>query len=438
LRCNQLFFIRDVAIVSSDVVIRVEGLGKKYMVGHRAERYVTLRDVLAQRTRAILNMASGRKAESTKPSLEEFWALNDVNFEIKRGEVIGLIGRNGAGKSTLLKVLSRITEPTKGRATIKGRVASLLEVGTGFHPELTGRENIFLNGAILGMRHEEIKRRFDEIVAFAEVEKFIDTPVKRYSSGMNVRLGFAVAAHLEPEVLIVDEVLAVGDLEFQKRSLGKIDTIAHSGRTVLFVSHNMPSVAALCTRGLVLDKGGLVADGDINTAIATYTSHATGNRNFDGYLLYERSEPVLSDATVTRVEILDLEGSRLNGVSPDQPVIFRLHYWNRINIPQWSVILELRSMAGPILLMLQSNPKQAQAETAPGDHYMDCLVEHLPLGPGQYLVSFGVAVHGVRTIDWAHDVSVLLVQDSDDQELQPAPNSAALLSVRTRWQPGRS
>src|SRR5215467_12165699 len=234
--------------MAGDVVIRAEGLGKKYLIGHVAddERYVALRDVLARGARNFwrktVGMARGR-AIVASDTVEEFWALKDLSFEVKRGEVLGIIGRNGAGKSTLLKILSRITEPTEGRVTINGRVASLLEVGTGFHPELTGRENIYLNGAILGMTRDEIRRKFDEIVAFAEVEKFLDTPVKRYSSGMYVRLAFAVAANLEPEILIIDEVLAVGDAEFQKKCLGKMDSVATAeGRTVIFVSHNMAVV----------------------------------------------------------------------------------------------------------------------------------------------------------------------------------------------------
>ena len=260
----------------SDVIISVEGLGKKYRIRHQqqGQRYVALRDVIAQKFAAPFKFLRRSKREenragvfpsalstlpssgetpsppSTLPSSratrEDFWALRNVSFEVKRGEVVGIIGRNGAGKSTLLKILSRITEPTEGRVRIDGRVASLLEVGTGFHPELTGRENIFLNGAILGMHRAEIKQKFDEIVAFAEVEKFLDTPVKRYSSGMYVRLAFAVAAHLEPEILIVDEVLAVGDAEFQKKCLGKMESVSRSeGRTVLFVSHNMQAIRNL-------------------------------------------------------------------------------------------------------------------------------------------------------------------------------------------------
>ncbi|HEX7956508.1 MAG TPA: ABC transporter ATP-binding protein, partial [Pyrinomonadaceae bacterium] len=234
-------------------IIRVEGLGKQYRIGARGASYDTLREALMGALRAPLR---GRGASGGE---EIFWALKDVAFEVEPGEVLGIVGRNGAGKSTLLKVLSRITEPTEGRVELYGRVASLLEVGTGFHPELSGRENIFLNGAILGMRRAEIARKFDEIVAFAEIERFIDTPVKRYSSGMYVRLAFAVAAHLEPEILIIDEVLAVGDAAFQQKCLGKISSVARQGRTVLFVSHNMVAVKTMCTRALLL-HGGRVAD----------------------------------------------------------------------------------------------------------------------------------------------------------------------------------
>jgi lipopolysaccharide transport system ATP-binding protein len=259
----------------SDVVIRAEGLGKKYLIGHEGKResYVALRDVVARNLKGFVRSAgdvlSGRQL-IVGDEVEEFWALKDVGFEVKRGEVLGIIGRNGAGKSTLLKILSRITEPSAGRVEIKGRVASLLEVGTGFHPELTGRENVYLNGAILGMSRAEIKRKFDEIVAFAEVEKFLDTPVKRYSSGMYVRLAFAVAAHLEPEILVVDEVLAVGDAEFQKKCLGKMGEAASGGRTVLLVSHNMVAVRSLCRRCLVLKQGRLLHDGPTDNGIATF------------------------------------------------------------------------------------------------------------------------------------------------------------------------
>jgi lipopolysaccharide transport system ATP-binding protein len=260
----------------SGVLIQTEGLGKRYIIGHQAqrERYTALRDVLMRRARTFARKTSDLlhgRAVIEGDELEAVWALRDVNFEVKRGEVLGIIGRNGAGKSTLLKILSRITEPTTGRVLLRGRVASLLEVGTGFHPELTGRENIFLNGAILGMRRAEIRLRFDEIVAFAQVERFLDTPVKRYSSGMYVRLAFAVAAHLEPEILVVDEVLAVGDAEFQRKCLGKMrDVSSREGRTVLFVTHTMASVSALCSRAIILDQGSLAFDGSIQEAISRH------------------------------------------------------------------------------------------------------------------------------------------------------------------------
>ncbi len=256
--------------MNADTVIAVEGLSKRYLIGHQL-RHDTLRDAMVQGVRGLVSRVRRHDAGG-RADREEFWALRDVAFEVRRGEVLGIIGRNGAGKSTLLKILSRITEPTRGRVALRGRVASLLEVGTGFHPELSGRENIFLNGAILGMSREEIRRKFDEIVAFAEVEQFLDTPVKRYSSGMYVRLAFAVAAHLEPEILIVDEVLSVGDVAFQRKCVGKLQDVAGtSGRTVLFVSHNLPVVRRLCPRALLLDRGRIAAAGAAAEVLNTYT-----------------------------------------------------------------------------------------------------------------------------------------------------------------------
>jgi len=264
--------------------IKVENLGKSYLVGHnnaQAERYTALRDVLTRNARNLArktrDMLTGRQIVQGD-EVEEFWALKDINFEIQPGDRVGIIGRNGAGKSTLLKILSRITEPTTGRVTINGRVASLLEVGTGFHPELTGRENIFLNGAILGMGRKEIQRKFDEIVDFAEVEKFLDTPVKRYSSGMYVRLAFAVAAHLEPEILVVDEVLAVGDAQFQKKCLGKMEDMGRGGRTILFVSHNMGMISNICDKGVFLENGKITMIGNIDRCIDRY-----GESSSSGY-----------------------------------------------------------------------------------------------------------------------------------------------------------
>lgn len=259
----------------SDTIISVENVGKSYFIGHEKQRgYASIGDIIYQKARGIsrglIDTFRGKQLISGN-EIEEFWALKDVNFEVKQGDAIGIIGRNGAGKSTLLKVLSRITEPTRGKITLKGRIASLLEVGTGFHPELSGRENIYLNGAILGMSRAEIRQKFDEIVDFSGVEKFLDTPVKRYSSGMYVRLAFAVAAHLEPEILIVDEVLAVGDAEFQKKCLGKMkDVSEHGGRTVLFVSHNISAVKQLCNRALLMQNGRVMFDSGVQNAINEY------------------------------------------------------------------------------------------------------------------------------------------------------------------------
>src|SRR5438034_1080690 len=270
--------------MADDVVIRAEGLGKKYLIGHAVELgwHFTFRDAMVRGAhnlwRKAADMARGRAIVAGN-MVEEFWALRDVSFEVHRGEVLGIIGRNGAGKSTLLKILARITEPTRGEADLLGRVGSLLEVGTGFHPELTGRENIYLNGSILGMRREEIERQFDEIVAFAEVEEFVDTPVKRYSSGMYVRLAFAVAAHLETEILVVDEVLAVGDAQFQKKCLGKMEDAGKRGRTVLFVSHHLGAILQLCPSAILLRQGALVAQGGSQVIIEQYLSSLSSARN---------------------------------------------------------------------------------------------------------------------------------------------------------------
>lgn len=263
--------------------IKIEGLSKKYIIGHqKQERYTALRDVMMHKMRGLgQRLRHPLSPNQEEVDVEEFWALKDINLEIQQGDRVGIIGRNGAGKSTLLKVLSRITEPTNGKIHLNGRVASLLEVGTGFHPELSGRENIYLNGAILGMGRDEIKRKFDEIVGFSGVEKFLDTPVKRYSSGMYVRLAFAVAAHLEPEILIVDEVLAVGDAEFQKKCLGKMEEVGKEGRTVLFVSHNMGAIRSLCSNAVLMHKGSVSGYGNVEDQINSYLSTPLSNKVVD-------------------------------------------------------------------------------------------------------------------------------------------------------------
>lgn len=315
----------------SDSVIRVENLGKKYRLRHQLQghRYKALRDVLTDLPKRLfsrLRTGSPHSPPDSEPATEDFWALQDVSFEVKQGEAVAIIGRNGAGKSTLLKLLSRITAPTRGRIELEGRVASLLEVGTGFHPELTGRENIYLNGAILGMMRTEIKRKFDEIVAFAEVEKFLDTPVKRYSSGMYMRLAFAVAAHLDPEILIIDEVLAVGDASFQKKCLGKIGKVVQGGRTVLFVSHNMAAVANLCSRALLLVQGRTDMDGPVGAVLERYIQ---AGRELHGELTWNNPNeaPGNSKVRLHAVRVCS-EGGATSDVSIDKECRIVIDYWN--------------------------------------------------------------------------------------------------------------
>jgi lipopolysaccharide transport system ATP-binding protein len=296
-------------------IITVDGLSKSFLIAHNSGRqghtpYTTLRDVIGREFRNVArktkHMLRGRQVHQGD-RLVEFWALKNVSFEVKEGEVLGIIGRNGAGKSTLLKILSRITEPTEGRIVLRGRVGSLLEVGTGFHPELTGRENVFLNGAILGMTRREISKKFDEIVAFSEVENFLDTPVKWYSSGMYVRLAFAVAAHLEPDILIVDEVLAVGDTEFQKKCLGKMDDVSRrEGRTILFVSHNLAAIAQMADRALLLDSGSIAIDGSVTEGLSTYLSRGARKSWY--------SRPSESQGETPHISKIEVLTSDLNGV----------------------------------------------------------------------------------------------------------------------------
>jgi lipopolysaccharide transport system ATP-binding protein len=302
-------------------IIKVEKLSKSYELNRAVVPYSTLRESLVDMVRSPVR----RLRNSYSPG-DTLWALKDINLNVMPGEVIGIIGRNGAGKSTLLKILSRITEPTSGRVELYGRVGSLLEVGTGFHPELTGRENIFLNSVILGMSHKEIKRQFDEIVAFAEIERFIDTPVKRYSSGMYVRLAFAVAAHLNPEILIVDEVLAVGDLAFQNKCLGKMEDVSLTGRTVLFVSHNMPAITRLCSRAVLLDSGSLVQQGPTRDVITTYLEGSFAAGPSREWLQLEQA-PGTDELKLLSVNITKHDGARVSTVSVEDALTVKLKYF---------------------------------------------------------------------------------------------------------------
>jgi lipopolysaccharide transport system ATP-binding protein len=300
--------------------ISVENVSKKYIISHRGRSTHSLRDAITDTAKRLV-----RSKEAWNQSHEEFWALRDVSYDIKSGERVGIIGGNGAGKSTMLKILSRITEPSHGQIRLQGRVASLLEVGTGFHPELTGRENIFLNGAILGMGKAEIKKKFDEIINFAEIEKFLDTPVKRYSSGMYVRLAFAVAAHLEPEILIVDEVLAVGDMRFQKKCLGKMEEVGREGRTILFVSHNLMAVRSLCTRAILLEKGKLVADDSVDKVAKIYLGSVNGSVLEREWSDGERS-PQNPVAMLRKVRVCDDNGNSLEEIWTDKPFNFEIEF----------------------------------------------------------------------------------------------------------------
>ena len=338
----------------SDVVIKAENIGKMYTIGHQAERggYTSLRDVMMHNARGLWNktndLAMG-KPIIQGDTMEEVWALKDVSFEIKRGDAVGIIGRNGAGKSTLLKILSLITEPTTGRVTINGRVASLLEVGTGFHPELSGRENIYLNGTILGMTRAEIKQKFDEIVAFAEVEKYLDTPVKRYSSGMYVRLAFAVAAHLEPEILVVDEVLAVGDGQFQKKCLGKMGDVAKEGRTVLFVSHNMTAVKSLCKDGVLLRDGSVSCMGEINQVVNTYLSTDRSEVLEQSWDSIE-SAPGNNWVRMKHVKLIHAAETETDQLTVRTPFHVRFEFW-LLKRALLNISMQLNSISGEIIFV---------------------------------------------------------------------------------------
>jgi lipopolysaccharide transport system ATP-binding protein len=373
--------------MASPAPIETHELGKRYTLGLAKRGYGTLREAIVEATRRPRRRPDADGADV-------LWALRDVSLTIRSGEVVGLIGHNGAGKSTLLKILSRITEPSTGYADVTGRVGSLLEVGTGFHPELTGRENIFLNGSILGMRKAEIRARFDEIVEFAEIERFLDTPVKRYSSGMSVRLAFAVAAHLEPEILLVDEVLAVGDAAFQRKSLGKMNEVAKEGRTVVFVSHNLAIIQALCTRGVLLERGAVVTDAPIDEAIDSYLR--TLERSADINLLEraDRDPRAYDETLVRRIEIHN-PGGQPNVLVAGQAATIAVEVTERLPMMECQLTL-VNSLGQPVCTFDSeiSAPIDLRAEDL--GPRMECDIESLPLLPGRYRID--VIVKGKRQI----------------------------------------
>jgi lipopolysaccharide transport system ATP-binding protein len=380
-----------------DIAIRVEGLSKQYRIGKR-ERYRTLRDTLTDAVtapmRRLRSALRGANAEQEENSGDLIWALKDVSFEIPHGAVVGVIGRNGAGKSTLLKILSRITEPTEGYAEVRGRVGSLLEVGTGFHPELTGRENIYLNGAILGIKKADIERKFDEIVAFAEVETFIDTPVKHYSSGMYTRLAFAVAAHLEPEILVIDEVLAVGDAAFQKKCLGKIGEVARSGRTAVFVSHNLTAVANLCRTAILIDRGRLVCSGNASRVIGQYLQPDAALTTFDRASFPNDADFQLLSASITQ------DGSPPGLFSTSAPVNINLEYVVKRRIVGLRLGIDITTLEGQTLWRSYDDDLARTSEKSwSAGRYVT--VAQLPANlffPRQYLVSLSIGIQRTRWI----------------------------------------
>jgi lipopolysaccharide transport system ATP-binding protein len=376
------------------VALKTSGLGKRYTLGVGGADYGSLRDTLADAARMPLRrLKQGREKQSEDEArVDTIWALRDISITVRHGEVVGLIGHNGAGKSTLLKILSRITEPTVGRAEVTGRVGTLLEVGTGFHPELTGRENIFLNGAILGMRRTEIRRRFDEIVAFADVGRFLETPVKRYSSGMQVRLAFAVAAHLEPEILLVDEVLAVGDASFQRRSLAKMTEVAKEGRTVIFVSHNLGIIRATCERGILLDKGATAADGPIGKVIDMYLGSLERAASDDLLSREDRDRRGWRRTLIRKVAITDLSSGQSDVVVGGRPARITIDFTELLPTMECSLTI-VNNLGQPITTLDSevSGPDDVRdGELGP---CIECDVSALPLLPGRYRIDVVLKGH---------------------------------------------
>jgi len=436
----------------SNVVISVENLWKQYRYGtisHATLRkdfqswWARFRGKEDPNSRIEQVQLTKNQERGTKNAEGEdrFWALRDINFEVTQGEVLGIIGRNGAGKSTLLKILSKVTTPTKGEIKIKGRIASLLEVGTGFHPELTGRENIYLNGAILGMSKAEIKKKFDEIVAFAEVEKFVDTPVKRYSSGMYVRLAFGVAAHLESEILIVDEVLAVGDASFQKKCLGKMSDVARCGRTVLFVSHSMPAIQKLSFKAVWLHNGKIAESGATTDVVESYLKIVNviqeSDRNFPpGFLFMKEPAAVKEDFAITGIELLNQEGSPLQDAGTWSYVCIRIHYMAKRPLKSASVELIIQSEDNVPLIRTSTEPDSTVPLSIKiGRYYADCIFPKFPLAEGEYLVGAGLAIPMIEYICWDDCLCKLKISKRDIfYSGFPPTSKRAFLAAEHHWE----
>jgi lipopolysaccharide transport system ATP-binding protein len=421
----------------SETVIRVDNLGKKYIIGYQQDKGITLRDVITKGAKSLIKPFQNLKIKAYR-SDEEFWALQDISFEINQGDRVGIIGRNGAGKSTLLKILSRITEPTTGKFKIKGRVASLLEVGTGFHGELSGRENIFLNGAILGMSKAEIHSKFDEIVAFAEVEKFLDTPVKRYSSGMYVRLAFAVAAHLEPEILIVDEVLAVGDAAFQQKCLGKMEEVGRQGRTVLFVSHNMGTIERLCNKGIYLKSGTIDCLGSIQDCVGSYWKNVQNSDYYEPGTIFKQTNANdnLTDFCILEITLLDEEERIKSVVKTWDYVRIRIRFFSPQKVPKASVELGISTASGNKLIQYSTQPLSGlDMSFEEGKAYTDCIIPRLPLAAGNYRLNVGLAIPKMKWLFWEEGIATLEVKEKDIyQSLLPPTQNRTPIAVEHYWE----
>lgn len=391
-------------------ILEVKNLGKKYPIRHERQRYFSLRDTLVETLKKPF-----KREKNTK---EEFWALKDINFSVKEGEVLGIIGRNGAGKTTLLKILSRITFPTEGEVVINGRVCSLLEVGTGFHPELTGRENIYLNGAILGMKRKEIDKKFDQIVEFSGVEKFLDTPVKRYSSGMQVRLAFSVAAHLEPEILLIDEVLAVGDAEFQKKCLGKMGEVVKQGRTILFVSHNMGMITSLCSTAILIESGKIVTQGTTTDTVLRYFSHG---KSSPYSVDFRQSDKRIGDdlATLLEAHIEDLQGNCISEVDIRLPFKVRMWYALHKKVPKPPYPNFHFFDARGECVFVSSGNKFTNSGIEVGTYVAECVVPGYLLNNGSYFIGLALTFthNGIHVSFHEKDALIINVRDPIDETL---------------------
>ena len=419
----------------SDIAIRTENLGKVYRIGEHRGGYKTLRDTIANTFAApFRHLRHNPNSTIRNRQSDSIWALKDIFLEVKRGEVVGIIGRNGAGKTTLLKILSRITEPTEGWAEIRGRVGSLLEVGTGFHPELSGRENIYLNGAILGMRKTEINRKFEEIVAFAEIEKFIDTPVKRYSSGMFVRLAFAVAAHLEPEILLVDEVLAVGDAGFQKKCLGKMGDVASEGRTVLFVTHNMGAVNRLCECTFWLDKGQLIMKGPTGEVVSKYLTSESGMEG-EHYWPEGIANPGVEELRVVSVCVLNDGGVVTGNLSATKSFYIEICYRITSPLPFCRIGFLLSTVEGfPIFEAYDADDERYAIRRIPGDYMARCEVPAQLLNPGRYVVSVNAGMPNIKNLAFLEGALVFNIEDTGAVGSHMHSKRQGVIRPKLKWE----